>query len=202
MLVIGVNGSGKTTTIAKLANLYKGEGRKVMLAAGDTFRAAAVEQLKVWGDRAGVPVIAKDTGADAAGLAYEALERAKAEGCDVLLIDTAGRLHNKANLMDELAKIVRVIRKLDPDGAAFLPAGARRHDRPERPCPGRDLQDHVAGRRAGADQARRQRQGRRAGGAGREVQAAGGRDRRRRGHRRSAAIRGAGLCARIDGAAA
>ena len=115
VLVVGVNGSGKTTTIAKLANLYKGEGRKVMLAAGDTFRAAAVEQLKIWGDRAGVPVIARETGADAAGLAYEALERAKAEGCDVLLIDTAGRLHNKANLMDELAKIVRVLAKLDPD---------------------------------------------------------------------------------------
>jgi fused signal recognition particle receptor len=115
VLVIGVNGSGKTTTIAKLANLYKSEGRKVMLAAGDTFRAAAVEQLKIWGERAGVPVIAKDTGADAAGLAYEALERARAERCDVLLIDTAGRLHNKSNLMDELAKIVRVIRKLDPD---------------------------------------------------------------------------------------
>jgi len=115
VLVVGVNGSGKTTTIAKLANLYKSEGRKVMLAAGDTFRAAAVEQLKIWGDRAGVPVVARDSGADAAGLAYEALERAKAEGCDVLLIDTAGRLHNKSNLMDELAKIVRVIRKLDPD---------------------------------------------------------------------------------------
>jgi fused signal recognition particle receptor len=113
VLVVGVNGSGKTTTIAKLAHLYKGEGRKVMLAAGDTFRAAAVEQLKVWGDRAQVPVIAKPTGADAAGLAFEALQRARAEGCDVLLIDTAGRLHNKANLMDELAKIVRVIRKLD-----------------------------------------------------------------------------------------
>jgi fused signal recognition particle receptor len=114
VLVIGVNGSGKTTTIAKMAHLFKGEGKKVMLAAGDTFRAAAVEQLKVWGDRAGVPVVSKPTGADAAGLAYEALEKAKAEGCDVLLIDTAGRLHNKTNLMEELAKIVRVIRKLDP----------------------------------------------------------------------------------------
>jgi len=114
VLVIGVNGSGKTTTIAKMAHLFKGEGKKVMLAAGDTFRAAAVEQLKVWGDRAGVPVVSKPTGADAAGLAYEALEKAKAESCDVLLIDTAGRLHNKTNLMEELAKIVRVIRKLDP----------------------------------------------------------------------------------------
>src|SRR5882757_6047464 len=93
VLVIGVNGSGKTTTIAKLAHLFKGEGKKVMLAAGDTFRAAAVEQLKVWGDRAQVPVIARETGADAAGLAYEALEKARADGCDVLLIDTAGLLH-------------------------------------------------------------------------------------------------------------
>jgi fused signal recognition particle receptor len=114
VLVVGVNGSGKTTTIAKLAHLFRGEGHKVMLAAGDTFRAAAVEQLKVWGERAQVPVIARETGADAAGLAFEALERARAEGCDVLLIDTAGRLHNKTNLMEELAKIVRVIRKLDP----------------------------------------------------------------------------------------
>ncbi len=113
VLVVGVNGSGKTTTIAKLAHVLKGEGRSVMLAAGDTFRAAAVEQLKVWGDRAGVPVIAKDTGADAAGLAYEALEKARAANCDVLLVDTAGRLHNKTNLMEELAKIVRVLRKLD-----------------------------------------------------------------------------------------
>ena len=113
VLVIGVNGSGKTTTIAKLAHLFKSEGKTVMLAAGDTFRAAAVEQLKVWGERAQVPVIAKQTGADAAGLAFEALEKARAEGCDVLLIDTAGRLHNKTNLMEELAKIVRVIRKLD-----------------------------------------------------------------------------------------
>jgi fused signal recognition particle receptor len=114
VLVVGVNGSGKTTTIAKLAHLLKGEGRKVMLAAGDTFRAAAVEQLKIWGERASVPVVAREAGADAAGLAFEALEKARAEGCDVLLIDTAGRLHNKANLMEELAKIVRVLGKLDP----------------------------------------------------------------------------------------
>jgi fused signal recognition particle receptor len=114
VLVVGVNGSGKTTTIAKLAHLFRTEGRKVMLAAGDTFRAAAVEQLKVWGERAQVPVIAREAGADAAGLAYEALEKARAAGSDVLLIDTAGRLHNKTNLMEELAKIVRVIRKLDP----------------------------------------------------------------------------------------
>ena len=115
VLVVGVNGSGKTTTIAKLAHLFKLEGRKVMLAAGDTFRAAAVEQLKIWGERAGVSVVARETGADAAGLAFEALTKARAEGCDVLLIDTAGRLHNKANLMEELAKIVRVVRKLDAD---------------------------------------------------------------------------------------
>ena len=114
VLVVGVNGSGKTTTIAKMAHLFHDEGKSVMLAAGDTFRAAAVEQLKVWGERAKVPVIAKETGADAAGLAFEALQKAQAANCDVLLIDTAGRLHNKTNLMEELAKIVRVIRKLDP----------------------------------------------------------------------------------------
>jgi fused signal recognition particle receptor len=114
VLMAGVNGSGKTTTIGKLAQKYKGEGLKVMLAAGDTFRAAAVEQLKVWGERTGCPVVAKDTGADAAGLAYEAYERAREEGYDVLLIDTAGRLQNKAGLMAELEKMVRVIKKIDP----------------------------------------------------------------------------------------
>jgi fused signal recognition particle receptor len=114
VLFVGVNGSGKTTTLGKIAADLKGRGAKVLIAAGDTFRAAAIEQLKIWGDRAGVPVIAKQIGADAAGLAFEALERARAEQVDVLLIDTAGRLQNKSALMDELAKVVRVIKKLDP----------------------------------------------------------------------------------------
>ena len=114
ILVVGVNGTGKTTTIGKYAKQFREEGRTVWLAAGDTFRAAAVSQLKIWGERTGAPVVAKDTGADAAGLAYEALERARAAGADVLLIDTAGRLQNKAGLMDELRKIVRVIKKVDP----------------------------------------------------------------------------------------
>ena len=113
VLVVGVNGSGKTTTIAKLAHHFRSEGKRVLLCAGDTFRAAAVEQLKVWGERAGAPVIARETGGDAAGLAYDALVEARRSGADVLLIDTAGRLHNKTDLMNELAKIVRVIRKLD-----------------------------------------------------------------------------------------
>ncbi|HFD15411.1 MAG TPA: signal recognition particle-docking protein FtsY [Rhodospirillales bacterium] len=114
ILVAGVNGVGKTTTIGKLARQMRARGRRVMLAACDTFRAAAVEQLVVWGERTGAPVVTGRPGADAAGLAYEALERARREGFDVLLIDTAGRLHNKQALMDELAKIVRVLRKLDP----------------------------------------------------------------------------------------
>jgi fused signal recognition particle receptor len=115
VLVIGVNGSGKTTTIGKLAQSYKKAGKNVMLAAGDTFRAAAVEQLKIWGERAGVAVISRETGADAAGLAYEALVAAREQGADLLLIDTAGRLQNKSDLMAELQKILRVIRKLDPE---------------------------------------------------------------------------------------
>lgn len=115
ILVAGVNGSGKTTTIGKLAQKYRAEGLKVMLAAGDTFRAAAVEQLKIWGERTGAPVIAKDIGADAPGLAFEAFEKARAGGYDVLMIDTAGRLQNKAGLMAELEKMVRVIKKLDPN---------------------------------------------------------------------------------------
>jgi fused signal recognition particle receptor len=113
ILMIGVNGAGKTTTIGKLSQKFRQQGLKVMLAAGDTFRAAAIEQLKVWGERVGAPVLAREQGADAAGLAYDALQEAKANGTDVLLIDTAGRLQNKAGLMAELEKIVRVIKKFD-----------------------------------------------------------------------------------------
>ncbi len=113
ILMVGVNGSGKTTTIGKLAAKFRSEGRSVMLAAGDTFRAAAIEQLKVWGERTGATVIAREQGADAAGLAFDALEQAKSAGTDVLLVDTAGRLQNRTELMEELAKVVRVIRKVD-----------------------------------------------------------------------------------------
>jgi len=115
VLVVGVNGSGKTTTIGKLAKQLRDEGRSVMMAAGDTFRAAAVEQLKIWGERTGTPVVAKATGADAAGLAFEAIEAARRDSAEMLLIDTAGRLHNKADLMAELQKVVRAIKKLDAD---------------------------------------------------------------------------------------
>jgi fused signal recognition particle receptor len=114
ILVSGVNGSGKTTTIGKLAAKFSREGKKVMLAAGDTFRAAAIEQLKIWGGRVGAKVIAREQGSDAAGIAFDAVTAAKAEGADVLLIDTAGRLQNRAELMSELEKIVRVMKKVDP----------------------------------------------------------------------------------------
>ncbi|MGR3518662.1 MAG: signal recognition particle-docking protein FtsY [Roseovarius sp.] len=115
VLVVGVNGSGKTTTIGKLASQFKAAGKSVVIAAGDTFRAAAVEQLQVWGDRAGVPVMTAPEGSDPASLAFDAMTKAEADGADLLMIDTAGRLQNRADLMEELAKIVRVIRKKDPD---------------------------------------------------------------------------------------
>ncbi|MBK5910466.1 signal recognition particle-docking protein FtsY [Rhodothalassium salexigens] len=111
ILMVGVNGTGKTTTIGKLASKFRAEGKSVMLAAGDTFRAAAVEQLAVWGERVGCPVVTTKLEGDAAGLAYDALVRAEAEGVDVLMIDTAGRLQNKAALMDELSKVIRVVTK-------------------------------------------------------------------------------------------
>ena len=113
VLLVGVNGSGKTTTAGKLAQQWRQQGKCVMLAAGDTFRAAAIEQLLVWGERTGSEVVAGDQGGDAAALAYQAMKKASAQGTDVLIIDTAGRLQNRSELMDELAKIVRVIRKLD-----------------------------------------------------------------------------------------
>ena len=113
-LVVGVNGSGKTTTIGKLAAKFRAEGRSVMLAAGDTFRAAAIDQLNIWGGRSGASIIARAPGADAAGVAFDALAEARGEEIDVLLVDTAGRLQNKAVLMEELQKIVRVMKKIDP----------------------------------------------------------------------------------------
>ena len=115
ILVVGVNGSGKTTTIGKLAARLTGEGKRVTLAAGDTFRAAAIAQLTIWGERLGCPVIAREQGSDAAGLAFEAIEAARATGADVLLMDTAGRLQNRTELMAELEKIIRVMKKLDAD---------------------------------------------------------------------------------------
>lgn len=115
ILVVGVNGVGKTTTIGKLAKRLQGEGKQVMLAAGDTFRAAAVEQLQVWGERNRIPVIAQHTGADSASVTFDALQAAKSRGADVLIADTAGRLHNKDHLMDELKKVKRVMAKLDPN---------------------------------------------------------------------------------------
>lgn len=114
ILMIGVNGSGKTTTIGKLAQKFAAEGKSVMLAAGDTFRAAAIEQLQVWGKRTGAPVISKPAGSDASGLAFDAVTQAKAEGRDVLIIDTAGRLQNRDELMNELEKVIRVIKKVEP----------------------------------------------------------------------------------------
>lgn len=114
VLMVGVNGTGKTTTIGKLAAKAAQDGHKPIMAAGDTFRAAAIEQLKVWGERTGAPVIAREVGADSAGLAFDAIEQARATGADILFIDTAGRLQNKANLMAELEKVIRVIKKLDP----------------------------------------------------------------------------------------
>ena len=115
VLVVGVNGSGKTTTIGKLASQFRSAGKSVVIAAGDTFRAAAVEQLQVWGERAGVPVLTAPEGSDPASLAFDAMTKAEEEGADLLMIDTAGRLQNRQDLMEELAKIVRVIRKKDPD---------------------------------------------------------------------------------------
>ena len=115
ILVVGVNGSGKTTTIGKLAAKFRREGKSLLLVAGDTFRAAAIEQLRIWGDRLGAPVIARDAGGDPAGLAFDALQAAQEQGTDILIMDTAGRLQNRSELMAELEKIIRVMKKVDPE---------------------------------------------------------------------------------------
>ena len=191
VLFVGVNGSGKTTTLGKIAAKLVKSGAKVLIVAGDTFRAAAVEQLKVWAERAGADFMGRKTGADAAGLAYDSFVKAKEEGYDVVLIDTAGRLQNKQALMDELLKVVRVIKKVDPGRAARDPAGARCHGGPQCAQPGTDFRPSGLCLRAGHDQARRHgarrhpdpdRQGLR-----RPDQA----DRRRRGYRGPARFQGA-----------
>ena len=169
VLVAGVNGTGKTTTIGKLAAKLSREGQRVTLAAGDTFRAAAIEQLKIWGERAGAQVIARAPGADAAGLAFEALEKAKSDGADVLLIDTAGRLQNKAGLMAELQKIARVLKKLDSERAPCRVARARRNDGTERDLPGGSVSGGSAPDRARHDQAGRHRKRRNSGCACRPI---------------------------------
>ncbi len=115
ILMVGINGAGKTTTMGKLAKLYQSMGKNVMLAAGDTFRAAAVEQLQAWGERSNIPVIAQHTGADSASVVFDAFQAAKARGADILIADTAGRLHTQGNLMDELKKVKRVLQKIDAD---------------------------------------------------------------------------------------
>ena len=160
VLVVGVNGTGKTTTIGKLAARYAGEGRNVILAAADTFRAAAIDQLRIWADRAGVPVVAHAPGADPGAVVYDALDAAVARGADLVIADTAGRLHTKSNLMDELTKVRRIIDKRLPGAAARDAVRARRDDRPERPRPGQGLPRGGRADRDRPDQARLDRQGR------------------------------------------
>ena len=199
ILVVGVNGSGKTTTIGKLAAKLRAEGRKVMMAAGDTFRAAAIEQLKVWGERTRSPVIAGAQGSDSASLAFNALTAAKEQDVDVLLVDTAGRLQNKAELMNELEKIVRVIKKVDASAphAVLLVLDATVGTK----CAvaGRGISSYRWCHGPRDDKARRHRARRHPGGAGGEIQAAGALHRRRRRRRRSRAVHRAGFCQRDRG---
>ena len=160
VLVVGVNGTGKTTTIGKLASRYAAEGRSVILAAADTFRAAAIDQLRIWADRAEVPMVAHAPGADPGAVVYDALDAAVARGADLVIADTAGRLHTKSNLMDELSKIRRIIDKRLPGAEPETLVRARRHDRPERPRPGQGLPRGGRADRDRPDQARFDGQGR------------------------------------------
>ena len=188
ILVAGVNGSGKTTTIGKLAAKFRAEGKMVMLVAGDTFRAAAIDQLKIWGERTGARVIAREPGADAAGLAFDALGAAKTQGVDIVLVDTAGRLQNRTELMGELEKMVRVMRKVEPSAphAVLLVLDATVGQNALSQV---DIFGKIGGRhRPGDDQARRHRARRHLGGHCREVRTAGAFHRRRRGRRGSGAV--------------
>ena len=193
ILVVGVNGSGKTTTIGKLAARLNAEGRRVMLAAGDTFRAAAIEQLKIWGERTKSPVISGAQGSDSASLAFNALTAAREGKLDVLLVDTAGRLQNKAELMNELEKVVRVIKKVDASAphAVLLVLDATVGQNAL--VAGRSVSSYRGGHGPGDDEARRHRARRHPGGFGRKAQAAGALHRRRREHRRSGAVHRAGF---------
>ena len=185
ILVIGVNGSGKTTTIGKLAAKFSAEGKAVLLAAGDTFRAAAIEQLRIWARRTLSALVERDQGADAAGLAFDALTQARELNVDVVLMDTAGRLQNRTELMSELEKIIRVMRKVDAERAPCGAARARRHRRAERAEPGRDFRPRCGRHRPCDDQARRHRARRHSGRDRRQIRAARSFHRRRRGRRRS-----------------
>ncbi len=160
VLVIGVNGVGKTTSIGKLAYQLKKQGKKVLLCAGDTFRAAAADQLEIWANRAGVDIVRQNEGADPGAVLFDALAAAKARRSDVVLCDTAGRLHNKANLMKELAKLRKIIDREAARGRQGDPAGAGRHHRTERPHPGPAVQGDRRSDGHRADQAGRHRQGR------------------------------------------
>ena len=183
VLIIGVNGVGKTTSIGKLAARYKSEGKKVLLCAGDTFRAAAADQLEIWADRAGVDIVRQHEGADPGAVLFDALQAAKARNVDVVLCDTAGRLHNKDNLMKELAKLRKIIDA----------AGAGRHHRPERPYPGPSVQGDGGAYRHHPDEAGWYRQGRHRGGHCPGAAGTGEVRGRWRGHRRPAALRRQGI---------
>ena len=160
IMLAGVNGAGKTTSIGKLAHYYQQQGKSVLLAAGDTFRAAAREQLQAWGERNNVTVIAQQSG-DAAAVIFDAINAARARGIDIVLADTAGRLPTQLHLMEEIRKVKRVIAKAAARRAARSAAGARRQHRPERADPGQGVRRRARRHRPGADQARRHRQGRR-----------------------------------------
>ncbi len=195
ILVVGVNGSGKTTTIGKLAAQFTSEGRRVVLAAGDTFRAAAIEQLRIWGARLGCEVIARAQGSDASALAYDAMQAARESGADVLLMDTAGRLQNRAELMAELEKIIRTMKKLDPAAphAVLLVLDATVGQNAAQP--GRDFRQGRGRHRPRHDQARRHRARRHPRRHRREIRFADPLHRRWRNCERSRRLRRGGVCA-------